>query len=882
MNSRFVVPLLIVSVLVILSTYAGGVSPANAQSGPPPTGNITIRDGANAGEVIVAWDAVPEATHYRIGYVNMEVDYHFAKASCTGEWIEAFIYVDVNAQNIPVSRGRAEYTIRRLSQGARHAFTVLTSNDFVDSGVVGSVRSEFFWPSNPRWSFLTGRDSLPTGIQIPQPVCSAPVPQPQPVVPTCSPDDYDRDDWGSRPSVPANATATWTKPSDNVSAPDLTMDHHVALANAHVSGGCEWSSNEKHSFSSDTENLNPTTRSFGSSKADRTPDLLTGVAAAIIDTSTEKCDYATQHRNVKDKYALTMTDDERETVDQWLSLCTEMTSDGVKRFRDPDVNYFRWEIGPDVPQEQYEYLRTGIIGMHRYASDLNLPPLPGNATFYLYHDEELAARTLARLEDRSLADARARFADDGWLGLAGLDPGDEHSGWIMVNLQAYLRFPEAWRFTRTAAHELSHVYQYTLGKHGRFDTTHREVRVIGPAWIQEGVAVFHSERVLAMLGEVTYERSREKLISQSQRVDVSLKATETYDGLRAGPGRYDMAAMASELLAAEVGEAALISFWTLLGPDTPWQEAFETSFGMTIDEFYRVFEEHRSNGFPELGLPDLAPRIPLAETDRRALVALYESAGGSNWTQDGNWLSNEPGNLWHGVTTDRNGRVTALDLSDNRLRGHLPAELGDLRNLRELRLENNLLNGAIPPELGNLTKLTMLSLFRNELSGPIPEELGDLTDLTELRIWGNRLSGEIPPALASLNQLTAFSVGVNQLTGEIPPWLGSFRDLRSLHLSTNQLTGTIPDNLANLKEMRYFNVNRNQLTGEIPSWLAAFPLKQLYLNDNGFTGEIPAEFSNLMELESLWLGGNLLAGCVPPGLRAVPDNDLDRLTLPDC
>ena len=41
-----------------------------------------------------------------------------------------------------------------------------------------------------------------------------------------------------------------------------------------------------------------------------------------------------------------------------------------------------------------------------------------------------------------------------------------------------------------AAHELSHVYQYTLQKHGRFDNTHSEVRVIGPAWMQEGVADF--------------------------------------------------------------------------------------------------------------------------------------------------------------------------------------------------------------------------------------------------------------------------------------------------------------------------------------------------------------------------------------------------------
>ena len=132
-----------------------------------PTANIAVRAGSNSGEVVISWDAVPQATHYRIGYVNMEVDYHLAEASCTGEWIEAFVYVDVNARNIPVSNGRAQYTVRRLSPGAQHAFTVLTSNNFVDTGGGGSVSSEFFWPSNPRWRFLPGRDTLPPGVTIP-------------------------------------------------------------------------------------------------------------------------------------------------------------------------------------------------------------------------------------------------------------------------------------------------------------------------------------------------------------------------------------------------------------------------------------------------------------------------------------------------------------------------------------------------------------------------------------------------------------------------------------------------------------------------------------------------------------------------------------------
>ena len=133
-----------------------------------PTANIDVSPGVNPGEVVISWDAVPGASYYRIGYVNMEVDYHFAKASCTGEWIEAFVYVDVNARNIPVNDdGTAEYTLRRLAPGARHAFTVLTSNNFVDSGGGGSVNSEFFWPSNPRWTFLPGRNTLPSGVTIP-------------------------------------------------------------------------------------------------------------------------------------------------------------------------------------------------------------------------------------------------------------------------------------------------------------------------------------------------------------------------------------------------------------------------------------------------------------------------------------------------------------------------------------------------------------------------------------------------------------------------------------------------------------------------------------------------------------------------------------------
>ncbi|MXZ90422.1 MAG: S8 family serine peptidase [Chloroflexi bacterium] len=117
-----------------------------------PPQNISVRDGIRSGEVIVSWDAIPEATHYRIGYVNMVTDYPLAKNSPSGEWRGAFIYSDVNAVNFPITDGRVEYTLRRLAP-VRHAITVHASNDANYKGLVNSAT--FRWPNSPFWEFHT-------------------------------------------------------------------------------------------------------------------------------------------------------------------------------------------------------------------------------------------------------------------------------------------------------------------------------------------------------------------------------------------------------------------------------------------------------------------------------------------------------------------------------------------------------------------------------------------------------------------------------------------------------------------------------------------------------------------------------------------------------
>ena len=46
-----------------------------------------------------------------------------------------------------------------------------------------------------------------------------------------------------------------------------------------------------------------------------------------------------------------------------------------------------------------------------------------------------------------------------------------------------------------------------------------------------------------------------------------------------------------------------------------------------------------------------------AETDREALVALYNATDGENWDRSANWLSDAPLGEWEGVNTDGDGRV---------------------------------------------------------------------------------------------------------------------------------------------------------------------------------------------------------------------------------
>ena len=258
-----------------------------------------------------------------------------------------------------------------------------------------------------------------------------------------------------------------------------------------------------------------------------------------------------------------------------------------------------------------------------------------------------------------------------------------------------------------------------------------------------------------------------------------------------------------------------------------------------------------------------------SNTDRDALVALYNATDGRNWTDTTNWLTDAPLGDWYGVTTDAAGRASGLSLGGfwqdgeyitQGMRGALPPELGALSELTILDLDGNDLLGGIPAEVGALGKLRHLDLRWNDMSEPLPAELGQLSSLEYLMLYQAGISGEIPIELGSLANLEALHLGANGLTGEIPPELGNLSELRSLGLYHNDLSGQVPRELGNLKQLNYLTLSSNEmLSGPLPLSLKGLPLEQFFYLDTGIC--VPLDESFRAWLDSLEYHGGTGIDC---------------------
>ncbi|MBA0614586.1 hypothetical protein Godav_014863 [Gossypium davidsonii] len=128
-------------------------------------------------------------------------------------------------------------------------------------------------------------------------------------------------------------------------------------------------------------------------------------------------------------------------------------------------------------------------------------------------------------------------------------------------------------------------------------------------------------------------------------------------------------------------------------------------------------------------------------------------------------------------------------------------------------MASNLLEGPIPLDIESLNALQYLDLSDNKLSGRIPLQIGGLS-LYQLDLSHNILQGVKPSQFESLTQLNILNLSRNNLTGMIPEFLVY---VRNLNLSFNSLKGPTPDGLLHFAPEAF--TGNKDLCGSIQGFL---------------------------------------------------------------
>ena len=229
---------------------------------------------------------------------------------------------------------------------------------------------------------------------------------------------------------------------------------------------------------------------------------------------------------------------------------------------------------------------------------------------------------------------------------------------------------------------------------------------------------------------------------------------------------------------------------------------------------------------------------PEFETERAALMAIFNALDGPNWESHEYWGTEAPVTWWPNILCDENGHVVSLNLNDPGIKGSLPPEIGNLPYLTDLNMGGPYVDchftGSLPEEIGNLTNLKRLQMDNCPFEGRLPESLGNLSNLEWLYI-------------ARCEKLAP---------GPIPSWIGNLTKLKLILLYGHNFTGQLPESIGNLTNLEHLDIKYCSLDSTVPASFGNLRnLKFLRMSENGnLHGPIPASLSNLPEWWRLWPG----------------------------
>ena len=614
---------------------------------------------------------------------------------------------------------------------------------------------------------------------------------------------------------------------------------------------------------------------------------------------------------------------------------TDFLFSGLNYCDDPPfpTPFIKWVVGDFVSVQEERAAKIGVQWLFKYAESVGWPIVGDDITVYFMTHASLAHAFASEGEGGDFDGAYEFFSHRDGRAVPHTNSNFNKA----YSYGAYVPETELFGSASLLIHENIHTaFQHDINGLYSGRSLANSLGVNEPFWFTEGMASYYAFHIISGTAFRCHgcQTTVNGVLVPVSEIPLSV-AEDQYTC------EYKCGALAIELLASIVGHRHIVDFYTMRRPGRTWQETFEEVFGISVPDFYNLYDQHRYAGFPELNPPIVpeTPRESEGETtqlpdhpgDRATLLALHNATHGDGWVDDSNWLSDKPLATWRGISIDSNGRVEGIDLSENGLLGNLPPEIGDLIGLKWLILDGNQIHGTIPEKITQLTNLEHLSLADNQLEGSIPAGMDGVNNLQHLALNGNDISGQLPASMMSmsslqylnlennhvggsipnniggLKSLVRLNLSGNQITGNLPSSIGMLSKLQDLFIAENQLSGEIPASLGNLTSLTYLDLRFNELTGRLPSTLGfltslgsllldynrlhgSIPeefvnmtnLSNLFLNDNQLTGQFPAWLTELENLRSVYLAANSFTGCIPPELFNISIHDLDDIPLPEC
>ena len=231
---------------------------------------------------------------------------------------------------------------------------------------------------------------------------------------------------------------------------------------------------------------------------------------------------------------------------------------------------------------------------------------------------------------------------------------------------------------------------------------------------------------------------------------------------------------------------------------------------------------------------------------REALIKLYQSTNGNNWTHNDNWCSNTPIETWYGVYKEEDKYI--LSLEQNNLIGKIEQTIPN--DIKELKIDGNLLNSV---DVSGSTTLNVLSVssMHNQL---MSLNISGCTALETLYCFDNKLVSLNAANCISLKSLVCGNCKLTSLN------VSGCTALETLYCFDNQLTSLnvsgctalyeldcSQNSLSNLYISNCSSLEillcHNNVLGDLD--ISGTSMKQLSCHNNRITREISEQYQRL-------------------------------------